>query len=120
MKTRNNVMRSFLGVGRNVPIVALLGDLGWLPITTITKISCIGFWFRLSKMAEGRLKKQIFIEASNLASDKGYKNWIAHIHDIFKNDHSNQYSAPTLCINQSLQYYREYLIRCSIDKWKSD
>ena len=99
-------MRSFLGVGRNAPIVALLGDLGWLPITTITKISCIEFWFRLSKMAEGRLNKQIFIEASNLASDNGYKNWIAHIHDIFKNDYSNQYSAPTLCINQSLQHYR--------------
>ena len=120
MKIQNNLMRSFLGVGRNAPIVALLGDLGWLPITTITKISCIGFWFRLSKMAEGRLNKQIFIEASNLASDKGYKNWIAHIHDIFKNNHSNEYSAPTLCINQSLQYYREYLIRCSIDKWKSE
>ena len=56
MKIQNNLMRSFLGVGRNAPIVALLGDLGWLPITTITKISCIGFWFRLSKMAEGRLK----------------------------------------------------------------
>ena len=72
MKIQNNLMRSFLCVGRNAPIVALLGDLGWLPITTITKISCIGFWFRLSKMAEGRLNKQIFIEASNLASDKGY------------------------------------------------
>ena len=69
MKIQNNLMRSFLGVGRNAPIVALLGDLGWLPITTITKISCIGFWFRLSKMAKGRLNKQIFIKASNLASD---------------------------------------------------
>ena len=71
-------------------------------------------------MAEGRLNKQIFIEASNLASDKGYTNWIAHIHDIVKNDHSNQYSATTLCTNQRLQDYRKYLIRCSIDKWKSE
>ena len=37
-KIRNNLMRSFLGVSRNAPIAALLGDMGWLPITTITKI----------------------------------------------------------------------------------
>ena len=43
MKIQNNSMRSSLGVGRNARVVALLGDLGWLPITTITKISCIGF-----------------------------------------------------------------------------
>ena len=75
-----NLMRSFLGVGRNAPNEALLGDLGWLPITTIIKISCIGFWFRLSKMAEGRLNKQIIIdsETCNLASDKGCNNWIVH------------------------------------------
>ncbi len=37
-KIQNNLMRSFLGVSRNAPIAALLGDMGWLPITTITKI----------------------------------------------------------------------------------
>ena len=42
-KIQNNLMRSFLGVSRNAPIAALLGDMGWLPITTITKISCIDF-----------------------------------------------------------------------------
>ena len=72
-KIQNNLMRSFLGVSRNAPIAALLGDMGWLPITTITKISCIGFWIRLSNMADSRLNKQVFIEADNLASNKGYK-----------------------------------------------
>ena len=113
-------MRSFSGVGRNALIVALLGDLRWLPLTTITKISCIGFWFRLSNMDEDRLNKQIFTEACNLASDKGHKNWIIHIHGILKNDHvySNHYPAPTFGSNQSLQYYREYLIKCSTNRWK--
>ena len=83
-KIQNNLMRSFLGVSRNAPIAALLGDMGWLPITTITKISCIGFWIRLSNMANSRLNKQIFIQADNIASNKGYKNWIAHTRERLK------------------------------------
>ena len=31
-KIQNNLMRSFLGVSRNAPIAALLGDMGWLPL----------------------------------------------------------------------------------------
>ena len=30
-------MRSFLGVSRNGPIAALLGDMGWVPLTVVTK-----------------------------------------------------------------------------------
>ena len=40
-KIQNNLMRNFLGVGRNAPIAALLGEMGWLPIAVLTKISCI-------------------------------------------------------------------------------
>ena len=108
-----NLMRSFLGVGRNAPIAALLGVMGWLPITTITKISCVGFWIGLSNIANSRLNQQIFIEADNLASNKGYKNWIAHTREMLKSYSSDYNPAPTLSSNQSLQYYREYLIECS-------
>ena len=66
-KIQNNVMRSFLGVGRNVSIVALIGDMGWLPIATITKLNCIRFCLRLSNMTDDRLNKQVFNEESNLA-----------------------------------------------------
>ena len=53
-KIQNNLMRSCLCVSSNAPIAAFLGDIGWLPITTITKISCIGFWFRISNTDESR------------------------------------------------------------------
>ena len=98
-KIQNNLMRSFLGVSRNVPIAALLGDMGWLPITTIIKISCIGFWIRLNNMANSRLNKQIFIEADNLASNKGYKNWIAHTRRMLRSYSSDYNPAPTLSSN---------------------
>ena len=41
-----------------------------------TYIFCIGFWIRLSNMDKGRLNRQICIEADNLASNKGYMNWM--------------------------------------------
>ena len=56
-------MRNFLGVGRNALIVALMDDMGWLPIVTSTKLNCIRFWLRLSNMTDDRLNKQIFNEA---------------------------------------------------------
>ena len=52
----NNLMRSFLGVGRNVTIVALLGDMGWVPISIMTKLSCIRFWLKLSNVVQTSLK----------------------------------------------------------------
>ena len=37
---------SFLGVNRVAPIVAMLGDMGWLPM--LTQKSCNKFWLRLT------------------------------------------------------------------------
>ena len=39
-KVQNNLMRSCLGLDRNAPIAALLGDMGWYPMSIITQISC--------------------------------------------------------------------------------
>ena len=79
MKIQNNLMRSSLGLGRIALIVALLGDLGWLPIATITKISCIGFWLRLSKMAEGKIKSRYSLKHVTLASDKCIRIGLKHV-----------------------------------------
>ena len=62
-------MRSFLGVGRHAPIVLLLGDIGWVPISLITKFSCIRFWLRLSNMSHDRLNYKIFTEPCRLAEN---------------------------------------------------
>ena len=68
-----NLMRRFLDVGRNASIVALMGDMGWLPIATITKLNCIRFYLKLSNMTDDRLNKQIFNEASNFASNNDHQ-----------------------------------------------
>ena len=80
---QNNSMRSFLGLSRNAPILSLLGDMRWLPLSTITKIYCIKFWLRLNKMTHNRLNDQIYRHACNLA-EKGYKNWAYSIDELLK------------------------------------
>ena len=47
------IMRCFLGVGRS----ALIGDMGWLTIATITKLNCGRFWLRRSNMTDWRQTK---------------------------------------------------------------
>ena len=71
-------------------------------------------------MANSRLNKHIYIEADNLASKKGYKNWIAHTCKMLKSYSSDYNPAPTLSSNRSLQYYREYLIECSKIRWQTE
>ena len=112
---QHNLMRSFLGVGRNAPIAALIGDMRWLPIT---KINCTRYWFRLSNMADIRLNKQIFNEAKNLANN-GCQNWIAHTNEILKVHNPTTHTSPlTLSNDQPPQYYREYLIDNAIERWQ--
>ena len=72
-KIQNNLMRSFLGVGRNAPIVTLIGDMGWAPISIITKLSCSRFWRRLSNISHDRFNYGIFTESYRLA-ENGNKN----------------------------------------------
>ena len=103
-KIQNNLMRSFLGVGRNAPIVTLIGDMDWLPIATITKLNCIRFWLRLSNMTDDRLNNQVLNEASNLASNNDHQNWIAHTTEVLKIHNPIHAPAPTLSNDQGLQY----------------
>ena len=97
-------MKVFVGVGRSAPIVAPIGGMGWLPIATITKLTCIRLWLRLSNMTDDRLNNEVFKEASNLASNNGHQNWIAHTIDILKIHNPIHTPAPTLSNDQGLQY----------------
>ena len=42
-KIQNNLMRSFVGVGRQAPVAALLDDMGWVPMSIIQKCQALDF-----------------------------------------------------------------------------
>ena len=105
-KIQNNPMRSFLGVGRNAPIAALLGEMGWLPIAVLAKISCIRFWLRLSKMSQTRLNYAFFAESCTLA-ENGKKNWAFYIKAYLHDLSINLCFSPSIHDEHFIQYYKD-------------
>ena len=116
-KIQNNLMRSFIGVGRNAPISALLGDMGWPPISASTKITCIRFFLRLSNMTPYRINYKCFAEACKLA-DNGTKNWVHCTREIL-NDTLTDYT-QTLDCRHSLQEYKNIVISMYTNQWRKD
>ena len=44
--TQNNAMRFYLGVGRNYPVVALQGEIAWLPARYRHSIQVVKWWLK--------------------------------------------------------------------------
>ena len=117
---QNNLMRSFLGLGRNAPIAALLGDMGWYPMSIITQISCARFFLRLHSMSPNRLNYNIFKESCHLA-DIGYRNWAYYMQELLQKGHQDHSQlAPTLDCMHSLVNYKEALISLYVKDWRHE
>ena len=102
-KIQNNLMKRFLGVGRNAQIVTLIGDMGWVPISIITKLSGIRFWQRLSNMFHDRLNYKIFTESCRLA-ENGKKNWASPMKVYLNYLNSHLGFRPSITDKHFLQY----------------
>ena len=48
-------MRFFLNVSMSVPIAALQGEMGWVPIRVHTRLAVLILWHMLCTLPEGRL-----------------------------------------------------------------
>lgn len=57
----NRAARCFLGVHKFAPILAVQGDMGWLPGSIRRKCEMIRLWNRLVNMSEDRINKKVFI-----------------------------------------------------------
>ena len=58
--TQNNALRFFLGVGRNHPIAALQGDMGWIPAGFRHSLQFIKWWLRTRSQEANRISKKVF------------------------------------------------------------
>ena len=56
----HRAIRSFLGVHKLTPVLAINGDMGWEPPSIRHKCHMIRLWNRLVKMSDQRLTKHIF------------------------------------------------------------
>ena len=53
-------IRTFMGVHRFAPIIAVIGDCGWLPGLYRHQIEVLRYWNRIISMKNSRLTKMIF------------------------------------------------------------
>lgn len=57
----NRAARCFLGVPKFAPILAVQGDMGWLPGSIRHKCEMIRLWNRLVDLSEDRINMKVFI-----------------------------------------------------------
>ena len=104
-------------MGRNAPISALLGGMGWLLMHALTKITCVRFFLRLSKMTANRINYKCFKEACKLA-DNGTQNWVLSTREILSSTLTDY--TPTLDCRHSLQYYKNTVIAMYTTQWRNN
>jgi len=78
---QHRVMRTFLGSNKATPIPALYADLGWTPISIITKLETVRYWHKLCILPDDRLTKQVFNSDFKLNSGKR-GSWCYNIKSI--------------------------------------
>jgi hypothetical protein len=57
---QNRAMRIFLGVGKVTPVVAMYGDLAWIPPFIRHQVSSVKLWHRLCSMESDRITRKVF------------------------------------------------------------
>ena len=104
-------IRSYLGVHKYAPNLAILGDMGWTPSDIRRKINLIRYWNRLIKLDDDRLTKHVFISE--------YQNggtWCEHVkkilYDIGMND---VYDSLSSC---DIDKCSELLLKRYSKQWK--
>lgn len=93
---QNRAARCFLGVHKFAPILAVQGDLGWIPGSIRRKCEMIRMWNRLLNMSDNRVNKKVFLWSKLHKSP-----WVKEIHYIFG--------------EADLQYIFSNNLTCSID-----
>ena len=79
---QNRAMRCFLGVHRFTPILAMVGDTGWLPSVYRRWLAMLRLWNRLTSMDVNKLTKQVFlinVAKCNTNWSKGVRTVMGHI-----------------------------------------
>ena len=77
-------MRYFLGVGKNFPIAALYGDMGWIPVWITHAFTVLKWWFRLRSYNSNRIANAVFHWSMAMAESE-CKNWCWQVKQLLVN-----------------------------------
>ena len=92
---QNRSMRTYMGVNRYAPKLAVAGDMGWIPGTIRRKIQTLRYWNRLINLPNDRLTKRVFLYDYNTNSEA---SWCSHIRQIFiENGMENIFNMLLVC-----------------------
>lgn len=72
-------IRHYMGVHRFAPILAITGDIGWIPTNQRRWINMIRIWNRVITMDENKITKHVF----NTDYSNCHNYWCSEIKDIF-------------------------------------
>ncbi|XP_053394824.1 uncharacterized protein LOC123524463 [Mercenaria mercenaria] len=75
---QHKAIRYFLGVHRFAPLIAINGDIGWLPSNYRRWLNMIRYWNRLINFDDHRLTKYVF----KLDYTNGRSNWCSELKDV--------------------------------------
>ena len=75
----NRAIRYYLGVHRFAPVLAIYGDIGWIPSQYRHWVNKIRYWNRLLLFDDDRITKCAF----NMDYSRCTNNWCSDIKDIF-------------------------------------
>ncbi len=119
---QHRIIRSFLGLHRFAPSLAVNGDMGWLPAVVRRRIEMVRLWCRLVRMNEDRITKRIFLYDLDLCR-MGVKNWCHELKHIFTiTDQMHLFNTVTahFSLPHVLEMTKERLMNEYKMKWQND
>lgn len=111
---QNRAMRYFLGVHRFTPVLAMVGDTGWIPSVYRRWQCMLRLWNRLLLMDDDRITKQVF----NMDYRKCTHNWSWEVRTIMNNiGYSDQFrNRSVISLTETSNMIREFYSGV----WKND
>ena len=92
---QNRAVRYFLGVHRFAPVLAINGELGWLPLQYRRWITMVRYWNRLMKMSNDRLTRQAFEMDYALCKN----NWCDSVKNVLTTLGLSSHYEHKTCVN---------------------
>ena len=111
---QNKALRYFLGVHKFAPVLAINGDIGWLPSKERRWCNMIRLWKKLVTMDEHRICKRVF----NWDFHKCKNNWSSEVYAVLNfTGLTDEFDSKIPCVLSDVRkiLYEKYSV-----EWKND